>query len=416
MDGVSEQRHESSLAIFSGEYCRGEEVAAALTGKSGLRLVGDKEVVMAASNLSGLPEATIFRAFSVKQSVFDKFTHEKNRALAYLRLALAELLIEPRLLLAGYITHLIPKEIYHVLRVCLISDMPSRIQRAFEQDKLPEAEATLRIDESDQEKTHWTETLLNAGDPWDSSLYDMLIPTSTNSIEQVVQLIERHLEMDAVQPTDISRQALADFQTAARASVALVRAGHDGVVLARGGDLIVTIKMKVLMFNRLQDELQAVLSPLPGVKSVKIQVDNAALHAGMYRKFDQATPSKVLLVDDEQEFVQTLSERLIFRNMGTAVAYDGPSALEMLIDDDPDVLVLDLKMPGIDGIEVLRRVKKIRPLVDVIILTGHGSETDRKTCMDLGAFAYMHKPVDIDLLSTKLKEAHDRVKNRKSIS
>jgi len=114
--------------------------------------------------------------------------------------------------------------------------------------------------------------------------------------------------------------------------------------------------------------------------------------------------------------VQTLSERLLFRNMGTAVAHDGQSALEMLVDDDPDVLVLDLKMPGIDGIEVLRRVKKIRPAVEVIILTGHGSEIDRKTCMDLGAFAYLQKPVDIDLLSGKLKEAHERVKNNRANS
>jgi two-component system, OmpR family, response regulator CpxR len=416
MDGESGKMIESSLAIFSGEYCRSDEITSSLAEKIGLRLVRDEEVAAAAANLSGLPGTTIFRAFSAKQSVFDKFTHEKNRALAYLRLALAELMTEPRLLLAGYISHLIPTEISHVLRVCLISDMPSRIQRALEQDNLSEAMAMRRINKSDNEKSHWTEMLHNTGDPWNPALYDMQIPTSINNSDQIVHLIKSQLEMSTVQQSEVSRQALADFQTAARASVTLVRSGHDGVVTSHGGNLTVTIKMKVLMFNRLLDELQAVLSPLPGVQSVKVEVDSAAHHAGIYRKFDQATPSKVLLVDDEHEFVQTLSERLIFRNMGTAVAFDGPSALEMLIDDDPDVMVLDLKMPGIDGIEVLRQVKKIRPLVDVIILTGHGSETDRETCMDLGAFAYMHKPVDIDLLSTKLKEAHDRVKNRKSIS
>ena len=72
-------------------------------------------------------------------------------------------------------------------------------------------------------------------------------------------------------------------------------------------------------------------------------------------------PSKVLLVDDERDFVQTLSERLIMRDMGSAVAYDGESALTMIADEEPEVMILDLKMPGIDGIEVLRQVKIDQP-------------------------------------------------------
>jgi CheY-like chemotaxis protein len=70
-------------------------------------------------------------------------------------------------------------------------------------------------------------------------------------------------------------------------------------------------------------------------------------------------------------------------------------------------------MPGIDGIEVLRRVKASRPDIEVIILTGHGSEADRKTCMDLGAFAYLHKPVNIDQLSETLKQANEKILERK---
>ena len=118
-------------------------------------------------------------------------------------------------------------------------------------------------------------------------------------------------------------------------------------------------------------------------------------------------------MDDEREFVQTLSERLILRDMGSAVAHDGQSALELIDEDDPEVLVLDLKMPGLGGIEVLRRVKKNKPDVEVIVLTGHGSEADRRTCMDLGAFAYMHKPVNIEILSEKLEEANKKVQENK---
>ena len=117
-------------------------------------------------------------------------------------------------------------------------------------------------------------------------------------------------------------------------------------------------------------------------------------------------PLKILLVDDEKEFIQTLSERLQMRNMGTAVVYDGNAALDQVQYDEPDVMIIDLKMPGIDGIELLKRVKQTWPQIQVIVLTGHGSEQDKKNCMALGAFSYMQKPVDIDLLSESLKKAY----------
>jgi len=77
-------------------------------------------------------------------------------------------------------------------------------------------------------------------------------------------------------------------------------------------------------------------------------------------------------------------------------------------------MILDLKMPGIDGMEVLRRVKETRPEIEVIILTGHGSEVDRDVCMKLGAFAYLQKPVDIDVLSDTLKRANEKIQEKKN--
>jgi two-component system response regulator CpxR len=124
-------------------------------------------------------------------------------------------------------------------------------------------------------------------------------------------------------------------------------------------------------------------------------------------------PSKVLLVDDEREFVQTLSERLMMRDMGSAVAYDGESALKLIKDDEPEVIIVDLKMPGIDGFEVLRKVKETRPEIEVIIVTGHGSEEDRRLCMDLGAFAYLQKPLDINALSETIQEANEKIRRKK---
>lgn len=115
---------------------------------------------------------------------------------------------------------------------------------------------------------------------------------------------------------------------------------------------------------------------------------------------------KILLVDDEQEFVNTLSERIQMREIGANVALNGEQALEFVDNEVPDVMVLDLRMPGIDGIEVLRRVKKQYPKVQVIILTGHGSEKDEEEAKRLGAFDYLQKPVEVDTLVTRIRKAY----------
>lgn len=114
---------------------------------------------------------------------------------------------------------------------------------------------------------------------------------------------------------------------------------------------------------------------------------------------------KVLLVDDEQEFVETLADRLQMRDLEASTAHNGEEALSVVKGEEPDVIVLDLKMPGIDGIEVLRRVKKAYPKVEVIILTGHGSEKDEEEARSLGAFDYVKKPADLDTLVSQIKNA-----------
>jgi DNA-binding NtrC family response regulator len=115
---------------------------------------------------------------------------------------------------------------------------------------------------------------------------------------------------------------------------------------------------------------------------------------------------KVLLVDDEEEFVQSLAERLSMRELRSDMAFDGEQALSFVRKEKPDVIVLDLKMPGIDGMEVLRQVKKVYPEIQVIILTGHGTKQHEEEARRLGAFDYMEKPMDIERLVSSMKAAY----------
>jgi len=118
---------------------------------------------------------------------------------------------------------------------------------------------------------------------------------------------------------------------------------------------------------------------------------------------------KALLVDDEKEFVESLAERLQLRNVVASVAHDGEEALSALKGEEPDVMVLDLRMPGIDGIEVLKRVKQFHPGVEVVILTGHGNEMDEQEAFRLGASAYLKKPVDVDQILRAVRKERLKV-------
>ncbi len=120
---------------------------------------------------------------------------------------------------------------------------------------------------------------------------------------------------------------------------------------------------------------------------------------------------KILLVDDERQFVDTLAERLAMRGFTARVAYDGPQALKA-VEEPTDVIVLDLRMPGMDGFEVLRSVKKSNPQVQVIILTGHGGDAEEQTAYRMGAYNFLKKPMDIDELLGSIRMAYrDKLEN-----
>jgi len=117
---------------------------------------------------------------------------------------------------------------------------------------------------------------------------------------------------------------------------------------------------------------------------------------------------KILIVDDENDFRETIIKRLRARKIDIEGADSGPQALEMLDAQDFDVIVLDVKMPGMDGIETLREIKLKKPLVEVIMLTGHASVESGIQGMQLGAFDYVMKPVALDDLMDKLRQANER--------
>jgi DNA-binding response OmpR family regulator len=118
---------------------------------------------------------------------------------------------------------------------------------------------------------------------------------------------------------------------------------------------------------------------------------------------------KVLMVDDEEKFRETSSKILERKGFQTTIAANGDEAIHIIEKDPHDVVVLDIKMPGMDGHTVLSKLKSIAPETRVIMLTGHGGKVSAKISLDLGAFDYLNKPCDIDLLATKIINAYESV-------
>jgi DNA-binding NtrC family response regulator len=113
----------------------------------------------------------------------------------------------------------------------------------------------------------------------------------------------------------------------------------------------------------------------------------------------------VLIADDEIEFASTLVARLKLRSFQASMVNSGKAALAAIEDEQPDVLILDLKMPDLDGLEVLASLNENYPDLAVIILTGHGSFEAGRQGMELGAYDYIMKPVDLNLLLVKIEDA-----------
>jgi len=113
---------------------------------------------------------------------------------------------------------------------------------------------------------------------------------------------------------------------------------------------------------------------------------------------------KLLLVDDEEDFVTTLAQRLNMRNYHTMIATSGKDALAEIQKERPDIVLLDLKMPVMDGLEVLARIKAADPSIKVIMLTGQGDVKSGEKAKKAGALGYLVKPFDIDILLSTLKD------------
>ncbi len=122
---------------------------------------------------------------------------------------------------------------------------------------------------------------------------------------------------------------------------------------------------------------------------------------------------KVLLVDDEKDFVETLDERLQLRDFNVTTAFSGDEAIKLVEENDFDVIVLDVQMPGKSGIETLKEIKNMENISQVIMLTGHATVKTAIEGMKNGAYDYLMKPTDTDELTEMINKAYQLVSEQR---
>ena len=398
------------ITIFSALYCREKEISAKIAEKLGYEIIGEK-LTGETSRRFNIPVKKLKDTLNGEIPFLNNITREREKNCAYLKLVLAEQILQDNVLYNGYGAHLLPKAVAHILKVGFIANRGYRIKFAMEQDKLPEDKAQRHIRKDDIKRSKWVQYLFDLP-PWDESLYDIVIPVHTMTDEDIVSLIVENIGKEALKTTPASKKALTDYIFACRVNIPLIENGYDVRITADSGNVKLSLKEYVFRFEHMKNKLEKIVKAVPDVKNVEVVMEHGVKIPSRYDELK--APPRFLLVDDEKEYIQTLSDRLKTREIESAIAYDGEEALSYLEKDEHEVMVLDLKMPGIDGMEVLRKVKKERPHVEVIILTGHGSEKDKRLAMELGAFAYLEKPVDIELLTKTMKEAYAKINEGKS--
>ncbi len=401
------------IAVFSGSFCHGEEVAGLVADRLGYSRLEDR-LLEETSRRYGISRDNLEKTMTGPIPFLNRVTREREKNTALLRLVLSELIQDDDQLLFGYAVHFLPDTIPHVLKACVIANFDYRVEQVLESGTVSEKDAEKLIRDDDEKRLGWTGFLFDRA-PYAAELYDIVVPMQETSPDEAADIICTHAASEQLATTDASRRAAEDFMLSSAVTLALVKKGHDNIdVRADKGHVYLTINEYVLRLKHLEEEISEIAGQVSGVREVTTRTGPGYRPPSANPWANIETPPKVLLVDDEKDYVHTLSERLLTRDIGAAVVYDGEQALEFVERDEPDVMVLDLMMPGIDGIEVLRRIKQQRPHIEVIILTGHGSEREQTLAEELGAFAYLKKPVDVDDLARIMRDAYDRVSRIRS--
>ncbi len=381
------------VSIFSSSYCNGEDVARGLAHELGYRHIDDDHLLAQVAAERSIPIERLV------DTLRGGLWGSRSKHLAYLRLAVAEAVMDGNAVLHGFSGHLLHKGLPETFKTIVSADRDYRVLTAMRMNDVGEARARESVIGDDMADVQWAQHLFDLG-PWDERLYDRVIARESTSVEEAVRALAELVRQRAKEQSGNGEKKAVDFLLAARVHAFLAERSYDVEVTSLDGCVTIVSRKRWTQLERLEAQEENLARTIAGLRSIQIRAADST------KTPDTAEPPvRLLIADDERDFTHTLARRLEARGFSTAVAYDGEDALMYMDTKEPSAMVLDLKLHDIDGIEVLRRTRKNHPDVPVVILTGHGSDIEEALVLELGAFAYLHKPTDIELMVRAIRIA-----------
>jgi len=254
------------ITISRGSYSQGRAVAERLAEKLNYECIS-REILLEASEHFNIPEFKLIRAIHDSPSIFDRFTHGKERYVAYLREALLEHVQKDNVVYHGLAGQFFLQGIPHVLKVRITADLEDRIKKESEKEKNSPEEARHILVKDDDERRKWG-LYLYSTDPWDSRLYDLVLHIGQITVDDAVSIILHTVQLPCFETTSEAQQILDDYILSARVQAAFPTAD----VSAKAGVVTVNINAPLIYEERVVAETRSKVETIEGVKDIRVHI------------------------------------------------------------------------------------------------------------------------------------------------
>jgi cytidylate kinase len=258
------------ITISRGSYSFGKETAEKLSKKLGYECIS-REILLEASEQFHVPEIKLVNAIHDSFGFLDRFTHGKEKYIAYIRASLLKHLQKDNMIYHGLAGHFFLKEISHVLKVRIIADLDSRIDILKKRDHVSKENALHILKKDDEERRKWGQSLYGI-DTQSAKLYDMVIHIHKLTVDDAVEIISHAVKRPPFQTTKESQQKLNDLTLEAQVEAALVNEFPTIRVSVKNGDAVIHVKGPIEEVKEISVQIEATIKEMKEIKSLQINI------------------------------------------------------------------------------------------------------------------------------------------------
>jgi len=260
----------SIITISRGSSSYGKETAEKLAEKLGYECVS-REILIEASEQFNIPEIKLIHAIHDNPSVFNRFTHGKEKYIAYIRAALLRHLQKDNVIYHGFAGHFFLKGISHVLKIRIIADMDDRIKIVMKRDNVPREQAQRIIEKDDAERHKWSRSLYGI-DTWDSTLYDIVLRINKLTMDTAIEIILNAIKQPALKTTAESQLILDNLTTSALIEAKLINEFPTIRAFVENGNARIKVKTFIDKTEESTAKIKDVVKKTEGVETVELDI------------------------------------------------------------------------------------------------------------------------------------------------